>query len=185
MDQEQVIGLYGGSFDPPHLTHSLVIAWALASGTIHQVWVIPSNGHPFGKKLSPFEARMEMCYRAFDFFGDRVHILDIEKEPRTHYSIDTVKQLVKQHPKQQWRWIMGGDAFAESAKWRQFDELKKLAPIFVVPRQQSGDDHLIALPNLSSSLIREALGKHDFSTAKAFLHEKTIAYILEKELYLH
>ncbi|MCL5270174.1 MAG: nicotinate (nicotinamide) nucleotide adenylyltransferase, partial [bacterium] len=48
------VGLFGGRFNPPHMAHVLVAAWALAGGEVGAVWVIPSGGHPFGKPLAPF-----------------------------------------------------------------------------------------------------------------------------------
>jgi nicotinate-nucleotide adenylyltransferase len=131
-------GLLGGSFNPPHIAHVLVAAWALASGEVGEVWVFPSGGHPFGKELAPFDDRMEMCRRAFACFGPRARVLDLERPasgaPRVHYSIDTLRALAAAHPDRRWRWIMGSDTLAEADRWREFDALTRLAPPLVVPR---------------------------------------------------
>lgn len=182
------IGLFGGSFNPPHMAHVMVTAWALAGGTVDQVWVIPSGGHPFGKKLAPFEERMELCRLAFACFGERIGLEDIEREPVIHYSIDTLQELRRRHPGLAWRWIMGSDTLEDAAHWREFDELMRLAPPLVVPRR----DHLppalrqaadFALPDISSTLLRGMLERRELAGLEDLIPRPVLERILERELY--
>lgn len=181
------IGLFGGSFNPPHMAHVMVVAWALASGELDEVWVIPTGGHPFGKQLAPFADRLEMCRRAFACFGERVRLSEIEREPTVHYSIDTLRELRRLYPAHQWRWIMGSDTLADAAHWREFDELLRLAPPFLVPRR----DHLadapaaqeFALPDISSTMLRRRLTERALEGLENLMPRPVLEWILEKGLY--
>lgn len=182
----RTIGLFGGSFNPPHVAHVCVAAWALSVGEIDELWIIPTGGHPFGKDLAPFHHRFEMCRIAFALFGDRVRTIDIEKEERVHYSVDTVKLLMREHPAARFRWVIGSDALAQSADWKNFDELAALAPPLVIGRT-NGDvaqPAPFALPNISSTLIRERLraGEMDDSI-RGIVPRTVIDYIREHRLY--
>ncbi len=197
----QVVALFGGSFNPPHVAHVLAVAWALSAGGADKVWVIPTGGHPFGKPLAPFEDRMELCRRAFACFGDRVDILDVEREPRVHFSVETVERLRQQHPNVEFRWLMGSDALAQTDQWRQFDRLKRLAPPMVIGRRgfplpedatpPAAPDPTadarpsLMLPDLSSTMIRSWLagGPSERTRLEGLLPAAVLRYIDERQLY--
>lgn len=184
--QAKTIGLFGGSFNPPHVAHVLAAGWALSAGGVDEIWVIPTGGHPFGKPLAIFEDRLDMCQLAFGCFGDRVRVLDVEREPRVHYSIDTVQRLREKHPDLRFRWITGSDALAQSGEWKDFDELTRLAPLLVVGRQgRGGDGSSFKLPDISSTLIRSALaqGASGEGSLDALLPRAVLEYIRKRGLY--
>ncbi len=187
--ERERIGIYGGSFNPPHMAHVLVVAWALASGEIDRVWVIPTGGHPFGKQLAAFEDRMEMCRRALAPFGERVAYLDVEREPRVHFSIETMRELAARHPELSWRWIMGSDTLGDAPRWRDYDLLMKLAPPLVVPRRGAGAQPEaaakldFALPNLSSTFIREMVAAGRGLELAGLLPRGVLELVLERGLY--
>lgn len=163
--EHRVIGLYGGSFNPPHVAHVMVVAWALAQGEVNEVWVMPTGGHPFGKELVSWEDRAQMTRLAFEPLGPRVQIKEIERAPRTHYTIETLEKLRGEYPQHQWRWIMGSDTYQEAPKWREFDRVCEYAPPLIIPRMgyplpgQEGTEPDFGLPDLSSTFIREQLGR--------------------------
>ncbi|HOE95964.1 MAG TPA: nicotinate (nicotinamide) nucleotide adenylyltransferase [Candidatus Sumerlaeota bacterium] len=187
----QTIGLFGGSFNPPHVAHVLVVGWALAGGAVDEVWVIPTGGHPFGKPLAPFEDRLELCRRAFACFGPKVRVLDLERGPDAQYSIDTLRRLQARHPDLRWRWIMGSDQLADAARWKNFDEIMRLAPPLVVPRAghavpgASGDGAppRFALPDLSSTFLRERLAAGAFAELAGLIPGPVLDEIDKRGLY--
>ena len=186
---QSAIGLFGGSFNPPHLAHVMVAAWALAGGEVGQVWVIPSGGHPFGKKLAPFPERLELCRLAFDCFGERVRLLELESDPSVHYSIDTLHRLRKLYPGRRWRWIMGSDTLEDAAHWKAWDELIRLAPPLIVPRQGHNGSAAarpgeFALPDISSTLLRRLLAERRLDGIENLIPRPVLERILERGLYL-
>lgn len=154
------VALFGGSFNPPHMAHVLVAVWALATDEVDEVWIIPTGGHPFGKSLEAFDHRLAMCRLAFGF-SSRVRVTDVEREPRVHYTVETLRRLCALYPNHRWRWLMGSDTVAKTPNWRQFDEIEKLAPPLTIPRDGhghgAGPNGAFALPDLSSTMIREHL----------------------------
>lgn len=182
------IGIFGGAFNPPHLGHVLVVAWALASGEVDEVWVVPSGGHPFGKPLAPWADRVEMCWRAFECFGERVSLLDVEQEPRVHYSIDTVRILQARVPGMQWRWLMGSDTLQDAPRWKAWDELMQLAPPLIIPRAghaSAGETGTgaFALPAISSTHIRDCLAHARREEVRPLLPGGVMALVEEQGLY--
>ena len=83
-----VVAVYGGSFNPPHLGHSLVAAYVLSAFDIERLLVIPTAAHPFDKQLAPFSDRMNMCKLAMRHLH-RIEVSDIEAELGEQY-IDPV-----------------------------------------------------------------------------------------------
>ena len=200
MTDQKTIGLFGGSFNPPHLAHVFIIGWALSVGDVDEVWVIPSGGHPFGKSLIPLDHRLEMCRLAFEPYADKVSVLDVERAERRHYSIETVKKLSSEHPDQRWRWIIGSDALAQSDDWRDFDELRRLAPPLVIGRAEhpAGKDALkklaepgsahsphVELPDISSTGVRELLAREPDPNSKVekLVPRNVLEYIRRSRLY--
>lgn len=182
---KRTVGLYGGSFNPPHVAHVLAVGWALSSGRMDEVWVIPTGGHPFGKSLTNFDDRMKMCRLAFACYGDRVKVLDIESGPEVHYSVDTVEQLAKEHPECGFRWIIGSDAMAQSSEWKNFERLAKLAPPLVIGRSgyESGTAE-ITLPDISSTMLRDRIVKNATdSDLDALVPRPVLNYVRERKLY--
>jgi len=59
------LGVFGGSFDPPHVAHVLAASYALAVGNFERLLAVPVYRHAFDKKLASFEHRVAMCELAF------------------------------------------------------------------------------------------------------------------------
>ncbi len=59
------LGVFGGSFDPPHVAHVLAASYALAVGNFERLLAVPVYAHAFDKKLASFEHRVAMCELAF------------------------------------------------------------------------------------------------------------------------
>ena len=181
------IGIYGGSFDPPHLGHVFAAHLALSSGEIDELWVIPVFSHAFSKALSPFEARLRMCQLAFCHLRE-VHILDTESELEPpSYSINTIELLRDRFPSYSFRWLMGSDLVAEKIHWHRFQELEKLAPPLVLARRgHSNSSTSTLLPEVSSSEIRQGITEGNIQDfVKSGLLPRTVAaYINTAGLYL-
>ena len=56
-----VVGVFGGSFNPPHLAHVLAVTVVLARFKVARVLVVPTYQHPFAKALASYEDRVKMC----------------------------------------------------------------------------------------------------------------------------
>ena len=181
------IGIFGGSFNPPHVGHVLACHYALMRWKLAKVLVIPSFQHPFGKELPAYEHRRRMCELAFGNLGDSIEICDIEKDRAgMSYTVDTVRELISMNSGAHYRLLVGGDILPDVPKWREAEELERLAPKLVIPRLADGKvlgggalDG--ALPDISSTQLREAMGRGDYPAA---LPAAVADYIRAQRLYL-
>jgi nicotinate-nucleotide adenylyltransferase len=152
-------GVFGGSFDPPHVAHTLLAAYALTAHRLERVLVIPTYAHAFGKALAPFEDRVQMCELAFAELR-RVEVSSLERELSTpSLTVNTLEALQQLHPGVQLRLLMGADLVAETHAWHDFARVAELAPPLIIERQGyplNASDRP-ALPEVSSSEVRRRL----------------------------
>lgn len=179
------IGVYGGSFDPPHRAHSAAVLWALETGEVDCVVMAPSARHPFGKEAAaPFEDRLAMCRLAARPFGpERVEVTDIEaRRDGPSYTVDTLRQLAAERPGASLRLVVGSDVAAELDGWRAAEEVRRLAPLLEVPRSGGADGlWLGALPDLSSSMVRARIAAGE--PVDRLVAGPVLDYIRERRLY--
>lgn len=155
------IAIFGGSFNPPHFTHQMIIAWLLSTDQADAVWMVPCHEHMFGKDLAPFETRVAMCLAAGSIFPKRQFAVSwIEKIlGGKSLTLRTVRELKKRHPDKLFSLVIGLDNWAIRDKWEGFGELQGECRIIVVG---AGDQP--SLPGIRSTLVRDmiAMGR-DFS----------------------
>lgn len=183
-----VVGVYGGSFDPPHVSHVLAAAYALAVGRFQRLLVVPVFQHAFNKRLAPFEHRARMCEIAFSDF-ERVTVSRIEALlPVPSRTLQTVRALHEEQNGAELRLIVGTDVVAETNKWHAFEEIERLAPLFVVGRSgypglaQDPIEAASALPAVSSTMVRTLLANAGEEQALAALRRLVPAAVLDYAL---
>ncbi|QER41241.1 nicotinate (nicotinamide) nucleotide adenylyltransferase [Thermodesulfobacterium sp. TA1] len=129
------VGILGGTFDPPHLAHLRVAEEVREALSLQEVWFIPA-GYPPHKKselLSPFEDRLEMvklAIRENPFFK----ALDIEKEAKPSYTLNTLKSLRACYPEIDFFLIVGWDSFRQFETWWNYQLFLDYAKLVVVSR---------------------------------------------------
>lgn len=126
------LGIMGGTFDPIHIGH-LQIACAVSQRLgLEQVMFIPAYiaPHKVGMNFAPAEDRYAMTELAIAPYKG-FFVSDMEmKRSGVSYTIDTVRQLSKEHPDEQLYFIIGADSVAQLHTWHNIQELLELA-IFV------------------------------------------------------
>ncbi len=108
-DTRARIGLFGGSFDPPHSGHLHVADTAMKRLGLDQVWWFPTPGNPLKEAPSDYAARFE-AVEALTAHHRRFRVSDVEKQLKLRYTIDLVRLLRQRCPQAQLVWIMGGDS---------------------------------------------------------------------------
>ena len=181
------LAIFGGSFDPPTLGHTMACLWALESGEVDRVLLIPVAHHAFGKEPgADFPHRLAMCRLATGRLGGGVQVLDIEaRRPGISYTIDTLDALAAEFPGARFRLLTGSDVAAQIGKWRRGDEVLRRAPLLEIPRPLAGEstgDRPGALAAISSTAARNALAAAD-PTASLFLGAAVRQYIRQHGLY--
>jgi len=179
----ECIAVYGGSFDPPHLGHTLACTYVLTGWPVDRVIVVPVGSHAFSKPLSGFEHRYRMCELAFAPLK-HVEISRLEQTlPAPNFTLTTLEALAKQHPGASLRLVIGSDLLGETAGWHEFERVRALAPPIVIPRAGYESDQAPgpALPNISSSEVRARLRAG--ASTDGLLDARVAQYALEHRLY--
>ncbi len=136
------IGIFGGTFDPPHLGHLIVADQVRDTLNLGEVWLVVAND-PWQKsgsrEITPAAKRLEMLEAALDGApGLRASDVELE-EPGPSYSFDTLSMLQQRMPDVAWSLIVGRDAAVGLPTWHRADELKEMAEIIVVNRPGSSE----------------------------------------------
>ena len=115
----QSMGIFGGTFDPPHLGHLILAAEARAQlGLERLLWVLtPDPPHKQGQSIAPLELRLEMVKLAIAD-DPQFEISSVElNRPGPHYALDTVQILAGQNPGVNLVYLMGGDSLRDLPHW--------------------------------------------------------------------
>jgi len=133
------IGLFGGSFNPVHLGHLLVAQAAREELQLCRLFFIPAAQSPFkpGIVLAPAEQRLRLLRLSLAGRTDcRIDDQEI-KRGGVSYSIDTVRDYVRRFPGAQLFYLIGADHVHQLPKWRDAEELARLAEFVVIPRPEA------------------------------------------------
>ncbi len=132
------IGLFGGSFDPPHEGHLMVARLALKRLKLDQVWWLVSPHNPL-KPAEPWQslaARMAKVRALAD--NPRFVVTDVETAIGSRYTADTLAFLVSRMPGVRLVWVMGADNMVGFHRWRDWRAIASLVPMAVIDRPESG-----------------------------------------------
>ncbi len=150
------VGVFGGSFDPPHCGHVLAASYVLSVGDVDRVLVVPVAAHAFDKRSQSFEHRLAMCRAAFAMLVG-AEVSDVERDlEQPNYTLRTLEFLASRNPSWEMRLIVGADVLEETAKWHRFDEVSRIAPPLVLGRvgHVRPDAPAPVLPGISSTDVR-------------------------------
>lgn len=128
------IGLFGGSFDPPHEGHLLVARAALTRLGLDRLWWLVTPGNPLKdhSRLAPLAERLAAAKALAR--DPRIVVTDLEARAGLVYTVDTLRYLKARCPGVRFVWIMGGDGLASLHRWRGWREIAALAPFAVIDR---------------------------------------------------
>lgn len=195
----RVIGIFGGTFDPPHCGHLAVASAALQQGGVDEVWLMVSPCNPFksGRRISPESDRLAMTRLAIDSIPQPqrryMRVSDFETHmPRPSYTIATLRALAEAYPDCTFRLIVGGDNLSAFDRWKSPDEIIRDFGLIIYPRP--GDEEAecdkippgcvilqgVVLKGENSTAIRRALARGGEPEG---VPPQVVRYINDKGLY--
>lgn len=187
------VGVYGGSFDPPHAGHLILAADAVRNLGLHRLVFVPASTQPFktGKSggAAP-EARLEMVRLAIQ--GERSFAVETVELDRggLSYTVDTLEELSRRNAGAELFLIVGEDAARELERWKNPDRIRELARVAVLRRHPNGTTAPLPsgcveassrLVDLSSTEIRERVQAGN--SIRGFVSEAVEHYIEANALY--
>lgn len=169
----RTVGLFGGSFDPPHVAHVMAARRALEQ--LDELWLVPVYVHPRGKRLTRFADRVAMCELAIAGLGPRARVSRVEQEIGPCGTLDVLEHLTPRHDETSWRLVLGADLARMAPGWRGWAEVATRAPPIVIAREAS---------DVSATKVRAALARRAFDLAAATLPHAVLGYIRSHGLYV-
>lgn len=198
------IGLFGGTFDPPHIAHIALAENILQNGDIDEIWflVTPQNPWKTSNQLTLDAHRLEMVKLCTEGLNGLI-VSDYEYHlSKPTYSYQTLRSLRSNYPNHSFCLLVGGDNWEAFDHWREYEEILRHHKIIVYPRPESRlvtsegvEDFYKENPsapgfttveaplyNISSTMIRERILKHEDTSE--FLPRKVQEYIEHHHLYV-
>jgi len=128
------VGLFGGTFDPPHAAHLAACLLAMKRLRLDQVWWLVTPGNPLKdtRGLAPLADRIAAA-RALARHP-RIVVTGLEAMLHAAYTHQTVRRLAARCPGVRFVWIMGADNLRSFHRWRRWRTIAAMVPIAVVDR---------------------------------------------------
>ena len=143
------IGIYGGTFDPPHLGHMDSARAAMSILELDKLLFLPAKQPPH-KELSPISAtpdeRLAMTELMADGLGPKAQVCDIEfyREGKS-YTSDTLRQLRERYPGDELWLLMGTDMFLTLQAWHEPEVILSLAGVAAFARTEASSGEMLRI----------------------------------------
>jgi nicotinate-nucleotide adenylyltransferase len=128
------VGLFGGSFNPPHDGHRAVSLLAMRRLRLDRIWWLVSPGNPLKdtRDLPDLEHRMVAAEKIARH--PRIVVTGFEAALGSAYTYETIHYLRRRCPGVHFVWVMGADNLVGFHRWMRWREIAELVPIAVIDR---------------------------------------------------
>ena len=128
------IGLFGGSFNPPHEGHRLVALQVLKRLGLDAVWLLVSPGNPLKDhaELRPLAERVTAARAVMRH--PAIRVTGFEAAHGFTYTYETLHFLKAAFPRVKFVWIMGADNLGQLHRWERWRHIANEVPIAVIDR---------------------------------------------------
>ena len=195
------LGVFGGTFDPPHIGHLILAAEACADMRFDRLlWVLtPVPPHKLDQPITPLEHRLAMLELVIsDDANFQLSRIEMDR-PGPHFMVDTMRLLADQHPSADLILLIGGDSLRDLPSWHQPVDLVSACHEIGVMRRPGDSVDLSALErsvpgaqakvrfveapllDISSSNIRRRIRER--LPFRYYLSRSVYEYILANKLY--
>jgi nicotinate-nucleotide adenylyltransferase len=188
------LGIFGGSFDPPHIGHLLVAVDAYEALELDRLFFVPTSVQPLKVGLRVAAAHNRLAMVRLLVGSDERFEVDATEIDRAglSFTVDTLETFARRHPTAERFFLVGEDAMATFASWREPGRILELARLAIMRRAAVAGERRPALPDgtialstrlvdVSSTEIRERVrcGK----SLHGFVPEPIADYIEAERLY--
>ena len=133
------VGIYGGSFNPVHFGHVGLAKWVMDHTDLDELWLLVSPLNPLKAKSQELTANSEEDRLAAvrEAVKDIPHVKASDFEfglPRPSYTANTLRELQKAYPEDEFTLVIGEDNLAIFDQWKEYEFIASNFRIFVYPR---------------------------------------------------
>ncbi|MCO5162144.1 MAG: nicotinate-nucleotide adenylyltransferase [Mesorhizobium sp.] len=134
VEKGMAVGLFGGSFNPPHAGHVLVAEIAMRRLELDQLWWMVTPGNPLknGYELKPLAERVALSERITA--DPKIKVTAFEASHHVRYTADTLALVKARNPGVNFVWIMGADSLRDFHRWQRWQAIAMTFPIAVIDR---------------------------------------------------
>jgi nicotinate-nucleotide adenylyltransferase len=181
------LGIFGGTFDPPHMGHLVVAQEVHFRLRLDRVLWVPAGipPHKRDQPITPGTVRLELV-RAAIAGDDRFEASDLEvRRGGVSYTVDTLRELRQARPEDELFLIVGADQLTELDSWREPDEIRRLATLVGFGREGEDPDEVagvkvVSVPRMdvSSTEVRRRVGAGE---PVRYLVRRGVSAVIERE----
>jgi nicotinate-nucleotide adenylyltransferase len=134
------VGIFGGTFDPPHNGHLLAASDAVEALDLDVLWFVPNAAQPLkGEGEGSPRQRLEMVrLMVGDDARFGVDPIEVDREG-VSYTVDTLAEFASRFPKAHRFLLIGADAAGTFDQWREPQRIRDLAEVVVLQRAPGGE----------------------------------------------
>ena len=187
------IGVFGGSFNPPHNMHQDIANGLIKKGYIDKVIFVPTGNRYDKKELVEAKERYHMLQLICNKYEQ---VSDFEITNNLVYTYQTLEHFKNLYINDEILFIVGADNLAELDTWKRYKYLLENYKFLVVKRKGENVEKLlkrynfnpniiitdIKMENISSTMIRNLL-KNGSKEVYKYVNKRVIEYIMDKRLY--
>lgn len=195
------IGLFGGTFDPIHIGHMILMENVINNLDLDKIYVLPNSNppHKLEDKKTALNLRLKMVNETIKD-NAKLEINDYDyRDNEIHYTFNTINYFKKTYPNDEFFFIMGEDSFLDIEKWKNYKEILK-ENLIIFKRYSNKNFSLISKINqvrkynkniylidnialdISSTLIRNLVKEN--KSIRYLVNDEVINIIKEEKLYV-
>ena len=195
------IGLFGGTFDPIHIGHMILMENVINNLDLDKIYVLPNSNppHKLENKKTALNLRLKMVNETIKD-NPKLEINDYDyRDNEIHYTFNTINYFKKSYPNDEFFFIMGEDSFLDIEKWKNYKEILK-ENLIIFKRYSNKNFSLISKINqvrkynkniylidnialdISSTLIRYLVKEN--KSIRYLVNDEVINIIKEEKLYV-
>jgi nicotinate-nucleotide adenylyltransferase len=157
------LGIFGGTFDPPHVGHLLAASDAIEHLGLDRLVFIPAAVQPLKAGRDTAAGRDRLAMVRLTVGSDtrlETDPVELDREGLS-YTVDTLREYARRYPSAERYFLVGADVLATFAQWREPQTILELATLAVLTRRPDADDARVseAVPGRHGSAVTGTLGE--------------------------
>lgn len=195
------IGLFGGTFDPIHIGHMIIMENVINFMNLDKIYILPNSNppHKLENKKTNINLRLKMIEKSIKN-NPKLSINDYDfKDNKIHYTYKTINHFKITYPNDEFFFILGEDSFMDLEKWKNYQEIldenliifkrksgKNSSLLFKINEIKKYNKNIYLIDNLSldisSTLIRNLVKNN--KSIRYLVDDDVIKIIEEENLYV-